>query len=46
MAEEKQMFVEQDAYLKSGIHIGTKFKTKYRSEERSVGKEFRSRWSP
>ena len=29
MAEEKQMLAEQDTYLKSGIHIGTKFKTKY-----------------
>jgi len=29
MAEEKILLVPQDAYLKSGIHIGTKFKTKY-----------------
>lgn len=28
MAEE-QFFVPTDAYLKSGIHIGTKFRTKY-----------------
>jgi len=26
---EEQMLVENDAYLKSGIHIGTKFKNKY-----------------
>jgi small subunit ribosomal protein S2 len=26
---EKQFLVPQDQYLKSGIHIGTKFKTKY-----------------
>ena len=26
---EKELLVAQDAYLKSGIHIGTKFKTKY-----------------
>ncbi len=29
MTEEKQLLVPQDDYLKSGIHIGTKFKTKY-----------------
>ena len=30
MAEErKQFLVPQDQYLKSGIHIGTKFKTRY-----------------
>jgi small subunit ribosomal protein S2 len=27
--EEKKFLVPQDEYLKSGIHIGTKFKTKY-----------------
>ena len=27
--EQKQFLVPQDQYLKSGIHIGTKFKTKY-----------------
>ncbi len=26
---EKELLVAQDTYLKSGIHIGTKFKTKY-----------------
>ena len=26
---QKTMLVPQDTYLKSGIHIGTKFKTKY-----------------
>jgi len=26
---EKQMLVAQDTYLKAGIHIGTKFRTKY-----------------
>ena len=26
---EQQLLVPQDVYLKSGIHIGTKFKTKY-----------------
>lgn len=29
MPEEKQFLVPSDQYLKSGIHIGTKFKTKY-----------------
>jgi len=29
MTEEQQFLVPQDQYLKSGIHIGTKFKTKY-----------------
>ena len=29
MAEEQQFLVSQDVYLKSGIHIGTKFKTKH-----------------
>lgn len=29
MAAEKQFLVPQDVYLKSGIHIGTKFRTKY-----------------
>lgn len=29
MAEQRQFLVPQDQYLKSGIHIGTKFKTKY-----------------
>ena len=28
-SNEKQMLVPQDHYLKSGIHIGTKFRTKY-----------------
>jgi small subunit ribosomal protein S2 len=31
MAEE-QFLVPQDSYLKAGIHIGTKFKTKYMSQ--------------
>lgn len=29
MADEKQFLVPQDAYLKAGIHIGTKFRTKH-----------------
>jgi len=29
MAKEEQFLVPQDQYLKAGIHIGTKFKTKY-----------------
>lgn len=29
MADEKQFLVAQDMYLKAGIHIGTKFRTKY-----------------
>src|SRR3989344_8087364 len=29
MAEETQLLVPQDMYLKSGIHIGTKFRTRY-----------------
>jgi len=29
MTEEQQFLVPQDQYLKTGIHIGTKFKTKY-----------------
>ena len=32
MAEQRQFLVPQDMYLKSGIHIGTKFKTKYMSQ--------------
>ena len=27
--KQEQFLVPQDQYLKSGIHIGTKFKTKY-----------------
>ena len=30
--EEKKFLVPQDSYLKSGIHIGTKFKTKYMAQ--------------
>jgi len=29
MAETEQFLVAQDVYLKAGIHIGTKFRTKY-----------------
>lgn len=29
MTEAEQILVPQDAYLKAGIHIGTKFRTKY-----------------
>lgn len=29
MAEEQKLLVPMDEYLKSGIHIGTKFKTRY-----------------
>lgn len=29
MTEEAQLLIPNDEYLKSGIHIGTKFKTKY-----------------
>ncbi len=29
MSEEKKLLVPTDVYLKSGVHIGTKFKTKY-----------------
>jgi len=29
MAEEENLLIESNEYLKSGIHIGTKFKTKY-----------------
>jgi|TARA_B100001971_G_C18162455_1_gene522192 small subunit ribosomal protein S2 len=29
MANEKELLVPSDMYLKSGIHIGTKFKTRY-----------------
>ncbi len=31
MTNEQEFMVSQDQYLKSGIHIGTKFKTKYMS---------------
>ena len=31
-AEEENYLIESSEYLKSGIHIGTKFKTKYMSE--------------
>ena len=30
--KEEQLLVAQDVYLKSGIHIGTKFRTKYMSK--------------
>ena len=29
MSEQESLLVAQDVYLKSGIHIGTKFRTKY-----------------
>jgi len=29
MAEEEKLLIPRDVYLKSGIHIGTKFKTKH-----------------
>ena len=29
MSEEQQLLVDKDLYLKAGIHIGTKFKTKH-----------------
>jgi len=29
MTTEQDFLVEQDLYLKAGIHIGTKFRTKY-----------------
>lgn len=29
MAEQRQFLVPQDVYLKAGIHIGTKFRTRY-----------------
>lgn len=29
MAEQEKLLVPQDTYLKAGIHIGTKFRTKY-----------------
>ena len=32
MTEEQELLVPNDAYLKAGIHIGTKFKTKFMSE--------------
>lgn len=32
MSKEEQLLVPQDLYLKSGIHIGTKFRTKYMSK--------------
>ena len=32
MANDEQFLVPQDTYLKAGIHIGTKFKTKYMSQ--------------
>jgi small subunit ribosomal protein S2 len=32
MVKEEQFLVPQDTYLKAGIHIGTKFKTKYMSK--------------
>lgn len=32
MSEDKQLLVPNDTYLKAGIHIGTKFKTKFMSE--------------
>ena len=32
MAEQETLLIDSNEYLKSGIHIGTKFKTKYMSE--------------
>jgi small subunit ribosomal protein S2 len=32
MVKEEKFLVPQDTYLKAGIHIGTKFKTKYMSK--------------
>ncbi len=32
MTTENRLLVAQDVYLKSGIHIGTKFRTKYMSQ--------------
>ena len=32
MSEQEMLLIETNEYLKSGIHIGTKFKTKYMSE--------------
>ena len=32
MAEDEELLVANDTYLKAGIHIGTKFKTKFMSE--------------
>ena len=32
MAEEENLLIDSNEYLKSGIHIGTKFKTKYMAE--------------
>ena len=32
MADEEKFLVPQDTYLKAGIHIGTKFKTKYMAQ--------------
>lgn len=32
MSEEEQLLVPNDEYLKTGIHIGTKFKTKHMAE--------------
>ena len=32
MAEDEELLVPNDTYLKAGIHIGTKFKTKFMSE--------------
>jgi len=32
MAEQEQLLIDSNEYLKSGIHIGTKFKTKYMAD--------------
>ncbi len=32
MAEQETLLIDSNEYLKSGIHIGTKFKTKYMAE--------------
>ena len=32
MSEQESMLIESNEYLKSGIHIGTKFKTKYMAD--------------
>ena len=32
MSEQEMLFIDTNEYLKSGIHIGTKFKTKYMAD--------------
>ena len=49
MSEQEEISDMKKKVLATGLRVGTNVKTKFmkpRSEERRVGKECRSRWSP